>query len=180
MKIKSILNHKLYDHGHIEINYPLEDAAEIEDKLTALGSIDDKTDYELVIRKKRYKRSNNANSYLWVLADKIAYVTKQTKEEVYREMIRRVGVFQDVAIKKEAVGALVKSWSERGIGWFCDTFDSRLDGWKRVRLYYGSHTYDTKQMSRLIDETIEEAKSLNIETMTPNEIARMKQEWSVM
>lgn len=47
------------------------------------------------------------------------------------------------------------------------------------RIYRGSHTYDTKEMSILIDGTVQEAKDLGIETMTPDELDRIKQEWGV-
>ena len=40
-----------------------------------------------------------------------------------------------------------------------------------------SHLYDSKEMSDLIDGTVEEAKSLGIETATPEEIERMKLLW---
>ena len=59
-------------------------------------------------------------------------------------------------------------------------FTKVLDNGRLYRVYYvmrGSHTYDTKEMSRLIDGTVSEAKELGIETMTPNEIERMKQQW---
>ena len=49
--------------------------------------------------------------------------------------------------------------------------------WVRLALMRGSHTYDTKEMSRLIDGTVEEAKELGIETMTPDQIERMKSLW---
>ena len=41
----------------------------------------------------------------------------------------------------------------------------------------GSHTYNTKEMSVLIDGTVEEAKALGIQTLSPNEIERMKSLW---
>ena len=47
------------------------------------------------------------------------------------------------------------------------------------RIYRGSHTYDTKEMSLLIDGTVMEAKELGIETMTPAELAEMKARWGV-
>ena len=46
-----------------------------------------------------------------------------------------------------------------------------------VRAYYGSSQYNTKQMSRLIDMVVEGAKELGIETLTPEELARIKEEW---
>lgn len=37
----------------------------------------------------------------------------------------------------------------------------------------GSHDYDTKEMSTLIDGVVSEAKELGIETMTPDRIKEM-------
>jgi hypothetical protein len=47
----------------------------------------------------------------------------------------------------------------------------------RVAVMRGSHTYDTREMSRLIDGTVEEAKELGIETLTPEQLERMKASW---
>lgn len=45
------------------------------------------------------------------------------------------------------------------------------------RIYRGSHTYNTKEMSDLIAGTIEECKAQDIETATPAEIAQMMVLW---
>lgn len=45
------------------------------------------------------------------------------------------------------------------------------------RFWVGSSKYDTEEMAKLIDGVIEEAKALDIETATPEELARMKEEW---
>jgi hypothetical protein len=45
------------------------------------------------------------------------------------------------------------------------------------RMYRGSHTYNTAEMSRLIDGTIEECKAQGIETLTPEQIERMLSAW---
>ncbi len=55
---------------------------------------------------------------------------------------------------------------------------SKIEGCVNVVLYYGSSTYDTKQMSSLIDQLIFDAKELGIETATPQELARYKEEWA--
>lgn len=50
----------------------------------------------------------------------------------------------------------------------------------KYRFYFrlrGSHEYDTKEMAILIDDIIAEAKEQGIETLPPNEVERMKQEW---
>lgn len=45
------------------------------------------------------------------------------------------------------------------------------------RVYRGSHTYNTAEMSRLIDGTIQECKQQGIETATPDQIAQMAALW---
>ena len=48
----------------------------------------------------------------------------------------------------------------------------------RARIFKGSSEYDTREMSVLIDGVISEAKELDIETLPPHEIERMKQKWT--
>ena len=45
------------------------------------------------------------------------------------------------------------------------------------RIYRGSHTYNTEEMARLINGTVEECKAQGIETATPDELAHMEQLW---
>lgn len=125
----------------------------------------------------RPHRSLDANAYLWVLCDKISDAIHVTKEETYRQAIRQVGVFHDGAFQTKDVPQIVRMWSENGIGWFVDVFDSKLTGCRKLRFYHGSSLYDSKQMSRLIDYVVDEAKNLGIDTATPDEIARMKAMW---
>lgn len=49
----------------------------------------------------------------------------------------------------------------------------------QLQVYYGSSTFDTKEMSVLLDGVISECHELGISTTTPDEITRMKQEWGV-
>ncbi len=123
-------------------------------------------------------RSIDANAYMWVLCDKIAEAVKSSKEEVYKEIIQRVGVFEIVPIKKEAVEKWVKNWKARGIGWLCVTAgESKIDGYENIICYYGSSTYDPKEMARLVDEVISECQNLKIETLPPSEIELLKTQW---
>lgn len=143
------------------------------DEVLAMGG-------KLTVEVKRYRaqRSLDANAYLWVLCDKIAAKLDSTKELIYIELVRRVGRFDVVAVKQEAAESLIYRWSCRGLGWFALEMDScKLDGCTRLMLYYGSSTYDTAEMSRLIDEAITEAKGLGIDTATPDEVARMMGLW---
>ena len=54
---------------------------------------------------------------------------------------------------------------------------SKIEGCTNVILYYGSSTYNTEQMSRLINLVVEDCKAQGVETMTPDEINRMLSLW---
>ena len=45
------------------------------------------------------------------------------------------------------------------------------------RVYRGSHTYNTAEMARLIDGTVQECRQQGIETATPDQIAQMAALW---
>lgn len=139
----------------------------------------------LVVEIKQYrpKRSLDANAYAWVVMDKIAEelsTDEQTvsKVDVYRDMIRNnAGAFEVLPMPDKAVNRFVETWQANGLGWQCDTVESAVDGYTNVVAYYGSSAYDTKEMSRLIDAIVAEAKGLGIETLPPAELERMKKEW---
>ena len=76
-----------------------------------------------------------------------------------------------------AVEKLCEGWKRNGIGWLTETFPSKLEGCTNVTLYYGSSTYDSKQMTRLLDLIIQDCKAVGIPTETPNQIAEMLARW---
>ena len=129
------------------------------------------------VKEHKTKRSLNANSYCWVLLNKIADVIKSTKEEVYREYIKNKGIFRVITMNKDAADTFIKVWEEKGLGWVCDTSESKFEGMIDVIAYYGTSVYNTKQMAYFIDYVVEEAKALDIETLTPSEIERLKNLW---
>lgn len=131
------------------------------------------------IAKHHPKRSLNANGYLWALCEEIAKAIHSTKEEVYRRHIQEVGTFEIVPIKNEAVDTWIGRWGKNGMGWLAESIgDSKLDGYVNVICYYGSSSYNSKEMARLIDDVVEQAKELGIDTMTPQELSLLKTEWS--
>ena len=108
--------------------------------------------------------------------DKIAKVVRTTKEAVYREIIRKVGSFNVVKVKSFAADRFIERWELNGIGWVAEKM-GREEGMTDVVAYYGSSTYDTDEMARLIDEIVNEAKELGIETMPPEELDCLIKSW---
>ena len=129
------------------------------------------------VKPHRNKRSLDANNYCWILCDKIAQVIGSTKEEVYRKVIRDVGVFQIIGVEREAVDTFIEKWSGGGVGWFAEDVGHHINDERRVMAYFGSSVYNTKEMSRLIDELVNQAKELDIETRPQEEIDSLLKNW---
>ena len=137
--------------------------------------------YEADLKEHRKKRSLDANSYAWVLMGKLANKVGLPKEDVYREFVKDVGGnYEILPIRNDAVDKWVSNWQQKGIGWVCDILgESKLDGYTNVITYYGSSTYDSSQMSKLINLIQEGCKQYGIEVMTPCELAILMDGWSV-
>lgn len=130
------------------------------------------------IKPYRARRSLDANAYAWVLMDRLAEKMGESKVDIYREYVKHIGGNSEiVCVKNSAVERLKEGWGKNGIGWVTDTLQSKLEGCTNVILYYGSSTYDTAQMSRLLDLIVQDCKQLGIPTETPDEIARLKSLW---
>lgn len=128
-------------------------------------------EYEL--KQYRQKRSLSANAYAWVLMDKLAEKLHSTKEEVYKIAVSRVGVFEEIKVNSVEAGKRFKRiWHQNGLGWLTKTIDDTT-----VLAYYGSSTYDTQQMARLIDYIKEECKEQGIEVRPQWEVDAMLTEW---
>lgn len=126
------------------------------------------------IKPHRKHRSLDANAYMWVMMDKIAQAVRTDKDAVYLTMLERYGVFTHVIVKPEAVDRMISEWrTVRNLG------EVRINGQRGYQLqcYFGSSTYDTAEMARLIDGVVSECKELGIETLPPDEVTKMNLEW---
>ena len=126
---------------------------------SALGSLETLKDKELNVKVTSFskKRSLSQNAYMWVLLDELAKKLHLSKEEVYKNYSRDYGVFEILPIKNEAVERFIKNWSKNGIGWFVeDIGESKLQGYTKLMAYYGSSTYNSSDMSRVINAVVDE------------------------
>lgn len=143
--------------------------------MKALQKLDHIKESDLVIEVKKYfeKRSLDANGYFWKMSTEIAKALGSDKDTVYLMQLRKYGVFFDVRVKEEAVPMLKRTYR------LAEAFDEwpHSDGSITVRCYIGSSHYDKKEMARLIDGTVQDAEELNIDTWTPEEIAKLLSVW---
>lgn len=126
------------------------------------------------IKPQRIRRSLDANAYMWVILAKMAAVLHTTKDELYLHVLEDYGQFTHIVVPPGAVERMTKAWrTVRNLG------PVYVGGRKGVQLqvYYGSSGYSTAEMATLIDGVVDEAKGIGVETLTPDELARMKSEW---
>lgn len=127
----------------------------------------------------REKRSLNSNSYFHLLAAKIAQKINEPNTHVKNRLIREYGQWELIDGKIPTI--TVKPEYEEMIldvdGLHVKPTGKDENGRLVFGLMRGSHTYDTAEMSRLIDGTVSEAKELGIETLTPEQLERMKAAW---
>ena len=126
------------------------------------------------LKKWRKKRSLDSNAYCWVLCDAIAKkITVAdaivTKEQIYKDAIMHIGTFETMILPEKALKRWTRIWSNQGIGFLVEEV-SRKDKCVKVHCYYGSSSYNTKEMSILIDYIVQEAKQVGVETMPDKEL----------
>lgn len=162
-----------------EIRFKKADTVKVIAQLASyIDSLADDKEYILTVKEHKQKRSLNANSYAWTLMDKLAEKLRIAKTDVYRSYIKEIGGNNSlVCVQDKALDDLIKTWETHGTGWLAEPEKSKLDGCTNVRLYYGSSVYDTAQMSRLIELIVADCKTYDIETLTPEELSRMSEEW---
>ena len=150
---------------------------EINEDITA--SIDKIRDKMLNLTAKihRKKRSLDANAYAWVLMQKIAEAIHTDKWSVYLMMLERYSpVFTHIIVRPEAVERVKGEWrTVKVLG------PIQVNGSTGIQLqcYFGSSTFDSKEMASFIDGIVSECKEMGIETLPPDEIERMRREWGI-
>ena len=129
--------------------------------------------FEYEIKPYKEKRSLSANALAWVYCDKLAEKLHSTKEEIYRIAVANVGVFTEIKVADaEAAKRFKRIWQHNGVGWLTRTINETT-----IQAYYGSSTYNTQEMARLIDFLQDECRRQGIETKPQEEIDSMLKEW---
>lgn len=147
----------------------------IEQVIQYLFKQDKSKKYEVKEVKKR--RSLDSNAYAWVLLGKLQEKLHIPKEDIYKSLIKEIGSYEVIPVKDEAVERFRQAWSKNGLGWITETTKSKLEGFTNIIAYYGSSSYNTTEMSRLIELIVQECKQQDIETMTQNELKSLLESW---
>lgn len=131
----------------------------------------------------REKRTRNQNSYYWQLVEKVAAKLKESKSRVHNRMLRDYG--QNLYIDGQLVTTYIPDTEEaERAALEAETYHIKPTSQVRIgqkgqilRTYIllrGSSDLNTAEMSALVDGIIQEAQNLDIETLTPEELERMR------
>ena len=148
-----ILKNERYSTG-LNLNLVIFDEPAVLDGLAKMhGEVD------VLVKGLRHKRSKNANDCLWGIIDAMSAKSGIPKEEIYKELLKRYGQSIIVTVREGIdVGRLFK---------YYELFNDGLsNGVKFVayKVFIGSSQYDNKEMSVLIDGTVQDAKEMGIQT----------------
>ena len=122
---------------------------------------------EIEVKKK--KRSKNSNSYYWSLLQQLCFELNLDLIQEYRKRVKELGICQTFVLDTKNLATFEFLWSSRGIGWFTEKVDENEDK-TTINAYYGSSSYNSKQMSRLIDNLVQDCRSVGIQTLEDKEI----------
>ena len=144
-----------------------------------LGTLHPDKKYSVELKEHREKRSLNANSFAWALIGQIANKMGISPEEVYRQSIMNSGTYTVMPVRDEALDDWRRVWEGKGVGWLVEVIGptKTIKGYTACRCWYGSSVFDRTEMAHLIDNLVQDAKGLGIDTSTPAERARLLEEW---
>lgn len=156
-------------------------AKELVFQLARIADTDEKV-YDVV--EHREKKTLNQNGYYWVLVGKVADKHRISKSRLHNDMLCHYGQLMMVDGKcvfitlpdteesentaKESDTVHLKPTSKTVVG--NDGVTYRY--WAMLR---GCSTYNVAEMSVLVDGIVQEAKQIDVEVLTPAELAHMRQ-----
>lgn len=165
-----------YATGSLSITFRMN-----ENKLAQLDEINALECLDITAEKHKERRSLNANSYFHVLVGKIADITKDSKPKTKNLLLGRYGQKELDENGNLIMFSIITDANvlEREDIHLCPQGMTITNGqmYTDYLVIRPSHTYTKDEMQVLISGTVDEAKALGIDTMTPQEIERMMQQW---
>ena len=158
-----------YQTGKLSFTFAVE---EKQAAINCYNQLHDADRLTIKVDKHRERRSINANNYAWALLTEIGNVMRLNKDDVYFLMLKRYGQSEMISVKDGIpIGEYVKYCERAGESWLNNTL------FKHYRVYKGSSEFTKEEMAVFLDGVVQEAQDLNIDTRTPDEIAKLKDLW---
>lgn len=136
------------------------------------------------LKEKKEKRSLSQNSYYWVLLGKVATKTKVPASVIHNKNLRDLGLV--MRLNDELITVYIPDTEEaenEALG--ADTYHlkptSHLKAGKNGKMFRayvmlrGSSTFNVHEMTALLDLMIQEAVSVGVDIISPEELAHIRE-----
>lgn len=136
-------------------------------------------DQDLRVKVVRYrkKRSLSANALFWHCIGEISKAMQVDKWDIYLQMLKEYGKYTYICVRPEMVDAVRSQWRESMI-W--NSVDVNGEEAVQMLCFFGSSSYNSKEMSVLIDGTIETMKELGLDTPMSQDIRVALEQWEAI
>lgn len=133
-----------------------------------LFELDKEKRYQIIIEEESKKRTKTQNSYYWELEYQLASSLNTSSNELHFELLKR---YSPAIVMKLPIQTDPKDYVK-----YYEKYKTE-QGEKAVyyKVYKGSSEMNTKEFKALLDGLISECEEVGIETLTPNEIAQLKE-----
>lgn len=151
---------------------------DIEDFAQAVNEYEHIKDKRLRISVKQYraKRSLSANAYFWILIGEVAKALHTDAEALHRKYVyEHPYVWLDENGKPVGIVLTDKVNVDNALPGYWKRYGKQRDNLIQYIRIKGTSDMDSQEFSIVIDDLVQEAKELGIETATPDELERMKQ-----
>ncbi len=151
----------------------------IDELKPSLFKLDKDTVYDIKVDKHRNKRGLKANNYAWALMEQIAVKMVMSKDEVYLRMLSSYGKLKTTEMGELVVCYFPLDVETLTIGsyWkFIEKVNLNGEVKKKCYLLKGSSEYNSKEMYDFIQGIEQEAKNLDIETLSERKLRLMIEE----
>lgn len=140
-------------------------------------------DLDIEFDKHQESKTDQQRKYFWTLVRELRKKLKNgiSEDDVYHELLRKYGISEWLALPPEQMYVahdyyrIVEDKAETTL----TTPSGKAILVHQLRCWKGLSNYTVEEACMLIDGAVQDCKELGIPTDTPDEIARMKQEWGV-
>ena len=122
------------------------------------------------VRLWKRKRSLTQNAYYWALLNRLGLALGYPSDELHRHMLREYGSYDVFTVRADVpIAKYFRYYDVVGSG-----IGENGVRYSHVRAFKGSSEMDSGEFSKLLNGVIQECQQQGIETMTPEEAARLR------
>ena len=140
-------------------------------------------DIDVTVEKHKENKTDPQRKYFWALIKelRLAIKNRQTEQDIYLHILRVYGVSDWVMLPEDQI-IVAKDYyrivEDKGPATLRDSVGRELPV-RQLKCWKGLSDYSKEEACMLIDGAISECESCGIQTDSPEDLKRMKEQWGV-